>query len=60
MDVESQKTIDEAIDRLRDEVAVPIIAELSKIRELLGSINGASITLALGRPPLPASAPKEQ
>jgi len=47
MDVESQKTIDEAIDRFRDECVAPILAELVNIRQLVGCIDGAYITLHL-------------
>jgi hypothetical protein len=48
MDLESQKTIDEAIDRVRDEIVNPILAELASLRALIGRLNGATVTLALG------------
>ena len=48
MDVESQKTVDEAIDRLRDECVAPILAELLNIRQFLARIDGASVTLTMG------------
>lgn len=52
MDVESQATINEAIDRLRDEIAAPVLAEvaalraeLSKLVELVGAFEGVTATL---------------
>ena len=53
MDVESQQTINEAIDRFRDEVATPLLTAIQKLQALLERIDGATITLNLSPPETP-------
>ena len=66
MDIESRQTIDEAIDRVRDEIVNPILAELASLRAQIDRLQGATMTFAMGPiitvPQLfsiPGSAPKE-
>jgi hypothetical protein len=55
-----KEDLDEAIDRLRDEVVAPLLAEMARIRALAARIEGATLTGTVGfqfGAPAPAPAP---
>lgn len=43
-----KEDLDEAIDRLRDEVVAPMLAEMARIRTLAARIEGATLTGMVG------------
>ena len=53
-----KEDLDEAIDRLRDEVVAPLITEMERIRALIARMEGATLTGMVGfqfGPPAPVS-----